>query len=350
VEVLVPELHIRRLSDDEVQAWPQELLTNAGFTALDSWPGFIRDVYDYNFYRFEAREGDEVRGILTLSEVHHPIFGNYLTTAPFASYGGFAYKTEQARDGLLEAAKDLRVSLNLEYAVVRFEKGTETPPDDWQQHAIYSTYLVDLEPDVETIVAGFSSNHRNHVRKSQKKDLSIRFGHLELLEDAYIGLARSMHELGSPYHSKEYLQTMGTSLGVALNFGVVYASSGDIVGSGVFIIQGQMVTNLHANILRKYRSIYAGEYLYWAVIEQYREAGLKTFDLGRSLNGSGNEDFKMKWNPRKQTLAYWYNLDGKELPTLNQKNPKFRLAIWTWKRLPSFVVDFLGPSLIRGLA
>jgi hypothetical protein len=77
----------------------------------------------------------------------------------------------------------------------------------------------------------------------------------------------------------------------------------------------------------------------------------RVFDMGRSLIGSGNEIFKMKWKPRNNVLAYWYaTRNGDDLPDLNQKNPKFRLAIWTWKRLPAFVVRFLGPGLIRGLA
>ena len=252
----MPELIVRYLPDHEIQEWPQDLLTCAGFTALMSWPGFIRQVYNYKFYRVEAKQGEAVMGFLALTEIHHPIFGNYLTTAPFASYGGFAYETEAVRDALLEAAKDLRISLKVDYIVVRFDREDEPPPDGWRQHAIYSTYLVDLEADPKTLMANFGSNHRNHVRKSQKKGLGIRFGHLELLDDAYAGLARSMHELGSPYHAKEYLRAMATSLGDTLEFSVIYDSKDDIVGSGVFILQGQRVTNLHANILRKYRSIY----------------------------------------------------------------------------------------------
>jgi len=74
-------------------------------------------------------------------------------------------------------------------------------------------------------------------------------------------------------------------------------------------------------------------------------------DLGRSLIGSGNETFKMKWRPRKKQLAYWYALTpGQQLPALNQKNPKFQLAISLWKRLPVFVIRPLGPLLIKGLA
>jgi hypothetical protein len=73
--------------------------------------------------------------------------------------------------------------------------------------------------------------------------------------------------------------------------------------------------------------------------------------MGRSLNGSGNETFKFKWKPRKAPLAYWYYLPkGGAVPELNQKSPKFQLAIWLWKRLPSFVVRAWGPQLIRGIA
>jgi hypothetical protein len=160
-----------------------------------------------------------------------------------------------------------------------------------------------------------------------------------------------MHELGSPYHAKKYLKTMADSLGESLEFIVLKDASGRIAGAGVFILQGGTATNLHANILRKYRGDYAGEFLYWSAITHYCHRGFANFDMGRSLSGSGNETFKMKWRPARKPLAYWFALQpGAEPPSLNQKNPRFGPAIWAWKRLPSFVVRPLGPALIRGLA
>jgi len=345
------EISVQCSEQNELSDCPSELLEAAGYTALGSWLGFVRKIYQYKNYILEARVNGVVKGVLTLTEVRHPIFGNYLTTAPFASYGGFAYETEQIRDALLNQASNLRQSLGADYAVVRFDKGNEQPPVGWKQHAVYSTYKINLAAGTEMLLSDFNSNHRNHIRKSHKKGFSIRFGHLELLDDTYNGIARSMHELGSPYHHKKYLREMARSLGDMIEFTVVNDSSDKLVGSGVFIKQGQIVTNLHANILRKYRAYYAGEFLYWSVIDRYGKAGSKTLDLGRSLIGSGNEHFKIKWKPKVQLLSYWYNLaDDKDLPVLNQKNPKFRFAIWTWKRLPEFVVRMLGPSLIRGLA
>jgi len=72
--------------------------------------------------------------------------------------------------------------------------------------------------------------------------------------------------------------------------------------------------------------------------------------MGRSLNGSGNQAYKLKWKPEKIPLSYWYYLpNGLPIPELNQKSAKFRFAIWMWKLLPRFVVQALGPSLIRGI-
>jgi len=348
----MPEPCARLLEPNESARWNPGLLDMGGYTALDSWSLFLREHYGFPAYRFEASENGKNTGLLVLSHIQHPVFGNYLATAPFASYGGFAFESSEAREALLTAARQKVQELGAGYAVVRFDGGENPAPEGWIQQPIYSTYLLDLADDPEALLPRFSSDHRNHIRKSSKKGFKIRFGHLDLLDDAYEGLARSMHELGSPYHSKNYLGAMAKSLGQALEFAVIYDAHDRLAGAGVFIFHGGVATNLHANILRDVRQDYAGEFFYWSVIARYCQKGFRVFDMGRSLNGSGNETFKMKWRPRKNPLSYWHWMKPGvvDLPELNQKSPKFRAAIWTWKRLPAFVVRILGPSLIKGLA
>jgi FemAB-related protein (PEP-CTERM system-associated) len=350
---MTPDLitQARLLRDDETVVLPEALACAAGFAGLDPWLTFVHRVYHFPVYRILSQTANSIDGWLTLVRVRHFLFGDSLTTSPFGSYGGFAYSSIAARDALLEKARALGNELGVGYVNVRFEKGKETPPEGWVQHPVYATYLVDLESDPHQWMKDYRSDHRNHIRKSQRKGFSLKFGHLELLDDAYEALARSMHELGSPYHSKAYLRTMAESLGKGLEFAVLYGPQDELAGAGVFISHSDTVTNLHANILRRFRSDYAGEFLYWSALERYYNKGYKIFDQGRSLIGSGNETFKLKWKPRKKQLAYWYALMlGNELPQLNQKNPKFQLAILVWKRLPAFLVRWIGPSLIRGLA
>jgi FemAB-related protein (PEP-CTERM system-associated) len=343
--------NIRLLAPAETLACPESLAAMAAFPAFDPWMKFAANVYGFPLYRFVAEEQQRVSGLLALVHIKHFVLGNYLTTAPFASYGGFAFSSEDVRDALLGKARELGKDLQVDYVNVRFETGESVPPEGWVQHPVYSTYRAGLSPNTEAMLAGYSSDHRNHIRKSLRKGFCVKFGHLDLLDDAYEGLARSMHELGSPYHNKIYLQKMAESLGQALEFAVLYGPRGELAGAGVFIFQGKVVTNLHANILRKFRALYPGEFLYWSVIQRYGEKGFDQFDMGRSLIGSGNETFKMKWKPRRQLLAYWYAVrEGTMPPELNQKNPKFKIAIWLWKRFPDFVVQSLGPFLIKGLA
>ena len=345
------DLRVRLLLPDEPTNWPEELVRLGTFTVLDAWTSIARRMYRYPAHRLETEQESGVNGILSMVEIKHPVFGHYLTTSPFGSYGGFAFSTLEARDALLAGARQLGDELGVEYVNIRFNAGDETPPEGWVQDPIYATFLADLSPDPETLLGSYSSDHRNHIRKSLKRGFAVKFGNLDLLDDTYEGLARSMHELGSPYHSKAYLKMMAESLGEALEFVVLYGPKSKIAGAGVFITHGSVVTNLHANILRRYRSGYAGEFLYWKVIERYCEKGFQVFDIGRSLIGSGNETFKMKWKPAKQSLAYWYALQpGGEIPHINQQSPRFQFAIATWKRLPGFVVRTLGPFLIRGLA
>jgi FemAB-related protein (PEP-CTERM system-associated) len=320
------------------------------YIALDSWMNFINDVYGHPVHRFAAFENDRPCGALSLLEVNHPVFGHYLATAPFGSYGGFVYENHQARDQLLNSARRLAEDIKADYISLRFDDTASPPPDGWIDHPVYFTYLIHLPANPDDLLKRFSSDHRNHIRKSLKKGFSIRFGHLTLLDDAYEAIALSMHELGSPYHSKEYLRKMAEHMGDTLEFAVVYDVTGRIAGGGVFIHQGKTVFNLHANVLRFARSSYAGEFLYWSVIEHAIQKGFTTFDLGRSLIGSGNDLFKSKWNPEKKPLAYWYWLaPGHGLPSLNQKNPKYQFAIAMWKRLPRFIIRPLGPYIIRGL-
>lgn len=347
----MPEARVRKLEQDQPAAWDEALASSAAFTALDPWSQLIRQTYGYAVHRFEAIQNDEVTGVLVLTHVRHPIFGNYLATSPFGSYGGFAFTTDEARNALLATARKLSDELNVAYCVLRFLDDGDAPPSPWVQHPIYATYFIDLPRNAEELWGRFGSQHRKHTRQALRKGFQIQFGRLDLLDDAYEALARSMHELGSPYHSKRYLRGMANLLGDDLEFAVVRDAKGTLVGAAALVYQGGTASNLHANILRDFRTEYAGEFLYWSLLEHYCQKGLRVCDMGRSLNGSGNETYKLKWRPRKVPLAYWYYLPkGGPIPELNQKSAKFQLAIRVWKLLPSFVVRTLGPHLIRGIA
>lgn len=326
------------------------LIAQLGFSGSDAWLSIVHQTHQFNTYRLLSDEGSN-QGCITLAHIHHPLFGNYLTSSPYGSFGGVVFSTEPERLALLNSVEELMKSCGASYAVLRFKDCGITPPTGWISHPIYRTYCVDLTPNEDTLLSSYSSNHRNHIRKAVKKGLSITFGQQEILDDAYEGMALGMHELGSPFHHKSYFTNIALAFGSNAHFVAVYAPDGTVAGGGLFIVQGAQATNLYANVIRDYRHLHSGEFLYWSAITHFQSIGIQSLDLGRSLIGSANENYKMKWNPVVHDLAYWFHLRGlKSVPQVNQKNTRLQAAVWLWQRMPRWFVRSVGPYLIRGVA
>ena len=150
------------------------------YIGLDSWMNFVNEMYDYKIHRFITTENNQILGALSLAEIKHPVFGHFLATAPFGSYGGFAFENETIRDLLLDSAQQLAKEINAEYVSIRFDESASSPPPNWIQHPAYLTYLIDLPASANSddLLKKFSSDHRNHIRKSLKKGFQIHFGQL----------------------------------------------------------------------------------------------------------------------------------------------------------------------------
>jgi hypothetical protein len=98
------------------------------------------------------------------------------------------------------------------------------------------------------------------------------------------------------------------------------------------------------------RELAANDFKYWELMRDACERGCRVFDFGRSKRGTGSFDFKRNWGFESASLHYEFALyGGSEVPRNNPLNPKYRLLIALWQRLPRAVVNRLGPWIVRGL-
>jgi FemAB-related protein (PEP-CTERM system-associated) len=98
------------------------------------------------------------------------------------------------------------------------------------------------------------------------------------------------------------------------------------------------------------RNLAANDFMYWEVMRRACGRGVRLFDFGRSKRGTGAFDFKKNWGFTPEPLPYLYRLHkGTKLPDLNPLNPKFRLFIEAWKRLPLGIANTIGPHIVRNL-
>ncbi len=78
--------------------------------------------------------------------------------------------------------------------------------------------------------------------------------------------------------------------------------------------------------------------------------GCTVFDYGRSKAGTGPYAFKKNWGFEPTPLHYEYQLYKRDaVPQNNPNNPKYKLLIETWRRMPIGLANALGPMVVRSL-
>ena len=335
---------------DEGEAYVRD---RSDTTFVDSWPWrrVVKRAYGLSQFWYMAVEGDRVQGFLALALSTNRLFGRYLATAPFGNQGGFYANSPEAADALLRQAVDLHEQVGARYTLVRRLADRLPPPSSWVSDPAYATYFLPLDPDPERFYAQhLRSIVRNRIKKSREHGMTVRFGRSELVDDFWPVINRAVRDLGSPYHSRPYLDAVMDEHGGDAELAVLYTRSGRAIGGSLLMHHANAVSQLHVVCLREYWSAYANDLLYWSVIAECCARGVATFDLGRSLVGSGNERFKMKWRPERRLIDNWYYLsEGQSLPSLNQSNSKFDVARAIWKRMPLPLARLLGPRVMSGI-
>lgn len=292
-----------------------------------------------------AREADgSLSGILPLVFVKSRLFGRILCSMPFMNYGGPVAASPQAATALTTHAMERAKALGADYLELRCPAALETSmPASLRKVSM----TVPLQADPEALFNSFSQKHRKNIRRAQKNELTVRKGGIELLGDFFHILELSWRSLGTPMYSKRYFQRLlETFPGNTAVFTCSWKGAPVAVAlTGHF---NGVVEGMWAGARQELRHLDANYVLYWEMLKDACEGGHKLFHLGRSTSQSGAEQFKSKWNAQTHQL-YWYfhRPDGGPMPQLNVDNPKYRLAIAAWRKMPLWATRLVGPPVAR---
>jgi len=313
---------------------------------LSAWRRVVRDAYGLKSCFLAAVEEDRIVGALGLFEVRHPFLGHYLATAPFGNEGGLYFDDAAARDALLGEARELADRRKVDYLVIR-TRGLELDGFHVDRH--YSTAVIDLEGGADALwKSRLPAKTRNQVRRGMKEGFSLESGPDQLISFFDV-FHEHMRDLGSPAHSMRFYESIIEHLGDRAEF-IVVKDGRDLAAGALLFWTNGIAMNLHTVALRKYNRRCPNYLIYWRMIEASCARGCRWFDMGRSVSDSSNIEFKANWGPQPLTLSYNYYLRKlKEVPNMDPRNPRYRLPIALWRKLPLFVTRNLGPRLIWGL-
>ena len=318
---------------------------NATFFHLSGWKGIIEDVFRHRTHYLLAERADTIVGVLPLAQVRSLAFGHSLVSLPFCVYGGCAAVDPEAIGKLHARATELAKELDAEYLELR---NLETREPVWERQDLYVTFRKEILPEVEANMMAIPRKQRAMVRKGIKAGLASEIdGSVERFFALY---ADNVHRHGTPPFPKRYFSELKRVFGRDCEVLTVVDESGKPVSGVMSFYFRDEVLPYYAGDLAEARDLAANDFKYWELMRRACDRRLRVFDFGRSKLGTGSFDFKKNWGFEPAPLAYEYALlKRKAIPQNNPLNPKYRLFIALWKRLPVGVANLLGPHVSRHL-
>lgn len=338
-------VEVRELKPGEEAEWDQFVTSSPSgtFYHLIGWKRVVERALGRRCFLLSARRNGTLTGVFPIGWVRNRLFGDCLVSMPLAVYGGICSEDRESYFALLNAGHELAKRLGVKYLEMR--NRTEPFPTSLPGRDLYVTITQDLSPGAEKLLQGLPRDTRYMVRKSLK-------GGLEWtpdlkLDEFYDIYARSLHRLGTPVFAKDLFRIMMEEFGSKCSLYGVRKSGTPIAGVLSFYFRDGVLP-YYAGALPEHYKDAPNNFMYWKLITQSCEEGLRTFDFGRSKLGTGACAFKSSWGMELTPLPYRYQLvRAQEVPHLSPVDKKFQLPIAIWKRLPLGVTKVLGPRLVR---
>ncbi|MBU5613489.1 FemAB family XrtA/PEP-CTERM system-associated protein [Geomonas azotofigens] len=328
--------------------WDRFVATQPGATSYHRylWKDVVHKSFGHTGYYLMARRGAEPVGVLPLFHMKSVFFGNFLVSVPFFNYGGVLAGDPAAVQPLLDEGANVMARCRATHLELR-HLGAPLAGLATRSHKV--TMILDLAAELDNQWRGFDPKLRNQVRKAQKSGLHVVTGGPELLDGFYRVFCRNMRDLGTPVYGREFFENVLRAPDARARV-VSVLRGGETVASGIMTRFRDAVEVPWASSIRDYRELCPNNLLYWEAIRLAIEEGALCFDFGRSTPGEGTYQFKKQWGARAVALHWQYLLaPGAHLPDLNPSNPKFRMAVEGWRRLPVALTRFLGPAIVRNI-
>ncbi len=311
------------------------------------WGQIMEAAYGNRPLYLTARRGAQVVGTLQLIRQRGLLSGSHLCSVPYFDAAGVLADDDEARRQLVAEAQGLLRESGGDWVELRqLEPLCASLSTRSDKIALWLT----VPAGSEAMWKQLKPKVRTKVRKSQKHGLQVIHGGAELLAEFHATYSRSMRELGSPPHGQRFFRLILERFGDAAEIFVVRAAG--VPAAASFTLRDRHALRVPwSGSHPALRYLGANRLLYWSMLERAADLGAPAFDFGRSTRGSGTHEFKKEWGARDVPL-YWHFLlpEGGAVPDLRPDNPRYKLLVACWKRLPLWLVGALGPRIVGRLS
>jgi FemAB-related protein (PEP-CTERM system-associated) len=338
---------VRELDASSAARWDDyvRVAEAATFFHRAGWKPVLERAFGHRGLFLYAEQDGVISGVLPLAQVKSLLFGNSLSSLPFCVYGGIVADSPEASDALRAAACAKADSLGVDALELR---NTRVSGAGWPVKELYFTFRKPIEPDDDANLKAIPNRQRAMIRKGIAEGLESEWN--DGVERLYRVYSESVRNLGTPVFSARYLQILSEEFADDCSVLMITHKGQDVAGVMSFYFRDEVLP-YYGGSTAAARSIKGvNHFMYWELMRRSREQGYKLFDFGRSKAGTGPYSFKKNFGFEAEPLPYeYYLVKSQAVPDVNPTNPKYRLLIDAWTRLPLPVANFIGPFLARSL-
>jgi FemAB-related protein (PEP-CTERM system-associated) len=325
--------------DSFVQAHPQHTAFHRA-----GWLRTVHDTLGHRTFALEARTADgQLAGVLPLAQVKSRLFGNFLMSVPFASYGGPLGDAESCA-ALVERATAIAREAGCSLMELR---GRGPLPVALPVSHRKITVVMSMEGGADATFKRFDSKLRSQVRRAERDGVTVHFGH-EHLPAYHEVFAQHMRDLGTPAMGADFFDALARAYGDDMV--VAVARMGEVpIACAAGFLYGNEFEITWASALLAYKKLSPNMALYWRLMEHVSGRGAGVFNFGRCTEGSNTHKFKKQWGSVDEPL-YWYQWHP---PTAGAAaatpapGGAFSLAEQVWRKLPVSLTRRVGPHVAR---
>jgi FemAB-related protein (PEP-CTERM system-associated) len=340
-------LQIHHLDAANVRRWDAFVIAcpEATFFHRAGWAELLRRAFGHDAHFLYAERANAICGVLPLGHIRSRLFGNTLISTPFCVLVG-AVGDADACTALEKAAVELAHSLKVDVLELRHSQPRH--PDWPAKRELYVNFRKTLDPDPEVNLKAIPRKQRAMVRKGSI-EAGLQGEIDEGVDRLFAAYSESVRNLGTPVFSRRYFEILKAVFGPDCEV-LTVTHQGQTVASVMSFCFRDQVLPYYGGGTALARDLKGNDFMYWDLMRRACERGIRVFDYGRSKIGTGSYSFKKNWGFTPEPLHYEFQLvKATHLPDVNPLNPKYRLFIEAWKRLPLPVSRWLGPFLARSL-
>jgi hypothetical protein len=317
------------------------------------WLEALRRTYGYEPIGYTtAAPGQELENGIVFCRIRSWLTGDRLVSLPFSDHCQPLVDDPGTLAEVVRAVEEYVQREGLKYVEFRPQFSKDSFPEENTQLATQASYylhVIDIRPDLDTLHRGFHKKSICHKLNRAQRELTYEAGNSEELLAKFYHLqvlTRRRHQI--PPQPIEWFRNLITCLGNRVTIRIA-SKDRQPVASIMAIQGGNSVVSKYGCSDARFHHLGGMPFLIWKGIQEGKEKGAETYDLGRSEpDHEGLVTFKNNWGAARSTLNYFRYPQGSSVSS--SSTWKARLAKIAFSRMPKSLLLAMGRFLYRHAA